>query len=141
MIRECANETDGPWNINREQQQQQPKAATNSRGKFVEKCSKREKDSYEYWYWYSDSFIQLACHNSFLLYKQAECRPDYDGPKQQQQKLFIDKFRRKRKSSEHRADRKENNKRENILFFWPQKAQNTKAKKKQKLKEKRVEKV
>lgn len=83
MIRECANETDGPWNINREQhqQQQQLKATTNSCGKFVEKCFKRETD--EYWNWYSDSFIQLACHNSFLLYKQAECRPDYATQKKQ----------------------------------------------------------
>lgn len=32
--------------------------------------------------------------------------------------MFIDKFRRKRKNSEHRKDRKENNKKENIFFFF-----------------------
>lgn len=49
------------------------------------------------------SFIQLACHNSFLLYKQAaNVAQTEEATTTTTTNLFIDKFRCKRKSSEQR---------------------------------------
>lgn len=72
------------------------------------------------------SFIQLACHNSFLLYKQAANVAQTEEATTTTTNLFIDKFRCKRKSWEQRKTTRE-------FFFRPQKAQNTKAKKKQQM--------
>lgn len=54
----------------------------------------------------SDSFIQLACHNSFLLYKQAANVAQTEEATTTTN-LFIDKFRWKRKSSEQRKTTRE----------------------------------
>lgn len=66
----------------------------------------------------SGSFIQLACHNSFLLYKQAANVAQTEEATTTTN-LFIDKFRWKRKSSEQRKTTRE------IFFFSPTKSTNT----------------